>query len=399
MKTIKIINGKLITPYRIIENGTLVVAGGKITKVIENKMEPIEKNDEVIDAQGNYVSPGFIDLHVHGGGGADFMDCRVDDFLKVARTHSSYGTTALMPTTLACELKELEDFFIAYQQALQENKDGAQFLGAHLEGPYFNAEQRGAQDLKYIRSPTAYEYKRIIQRFGKFIKRWSVAPELLGSLEMGRLLKESNILPSIAHSNATFEEVVKAFENGYSLITHLYSGMSSVHRKKAFRYAGVVESGFLLEGMDVEIIADGVHLPAPLLELIYKIKGSDRIALVTDAMRAAGENVGESILGSKKSGLPVVVEDGVAKLPSRDSFAGSVATADRLVRSMVNLACIPLPKAIEMVTATPARIVGVDLNKGSLTVGKDADIVIFDPSIVVLRTLIRGRTVYSKGVL
>ena len=158
--------------------------------------------------------------------------------------------------------------------------------------------------------------------------RWSAAPELKGAIAFARYMKSKGILTSIAHSDAIYEEVVEAFENGYSLVTHLYSGMSGVTRRKAFRYAGVIESAFIIDEIDVEIIADGIHLPPPLLKLVYKIKGADRTALITDAMRAAGMPPGESVLGSLRNGIKVIVEDGVAKLPDRESFAGSVATAD-----------------------------------------------------------------------
>jgi N-acetylglucosamine-6-phosphate deacetylase len=188
----------------------------------------------------------------------------------------------------------------------------------------------------------------------------------------------------------------QAFENGYTLITHLYSAMSGVTRRNAYRYAGVVESAFLIDGMDVEIIADNAHLPAPLLKLVYKIKGADHTALITDAMRAAGMSEGESILGSIQNGLKVIVEDGVAKLPDRSSFAGSVATANRLIKTMVSVADVSLPEAVKMMSGTPARILNVSGKKGSLTAGKDADVVIFDPDINILMTIIKGRIVFER---
>jgi N-acetylglucosamine-6-phosphate deacetylase len=200
----------------------------------------------------------------------------------------------------------------------------------------------------------------------------------------------------VAHTDAIYEEVLEAFENGYTLATHLYSGMSGVTRRNAFRYAGVIESAFIIDEMDVEIIADGIHLPPPLLKLVMKIKGAGRTALITDAMRAAGMPPGESMLGHREHGLKVIVEDGVAKLPDRASFAGSVATADRLVRTMVSMADVPLIDAVRMITSTPARILDVSGKKGSLVVGKDADVVIFDKDIVVNLTMVKGRIVYDR---
>lgn len=391
---LKIVNARIITPQSIIENGSILVTGDKITAVNERN---IEANDAItIDAKGQYVSPGFIDIHVHGGGGHDFMDGNENAFLKIAELHAQYGTTSMLPTTLTSSKEELLQTLAIYESANKKNTNGAQFLGMHLEGPYLSMNQRGAQDARYIRNPDPGEYRKLIAS-ASCIKRWSSAPELKGSIELGRFLKSKNILPAIAHTNAIYEEVLEAFNNGYTLITHLYSAMTGVTRRNAYRYAGVIESAYLIDEMDVEIIADGVHLPAPLLRLVYKIKGPGRIALITDAMRAAGMPEGESILGSRHNGLKVIVEDGVAKLPDRSSFAGSVATTNRLLRTMVQMAEVPIHDALKMITSTPARILNVSDEKGALVAGKDADIVIFNDDFQVQKTIVRGKVVYELG--
>ncbi|MES1223585.1 MAG: N-acetylglucosamine-6-phosphate deacetylase [Bacteroidota bacterium] len=390
---IKIYNGNIITPSGIISGGSVLITGDKIASVSENDMDV--KDAIEIDAQGNYISPGFIDIHVHGGGGHDFMDGSETAFLKIAEIHAQYGTTSMLPTTLTSTKEEMLQTLMIYEDANRNNLNGAQFLGMHLEGPYFAMSQRGAQDPRYIRNPDPEEYKDILAKTS-CIKRWSAAPELPGAIEFGKYVKSKGILPAIAHTDAIYEDVIIAFENGYTLATHLYSGMSGVTRRNAFRYAGVIESAFIIDDMDVEIIADGVHLPAPLLKLIIKIKGTDRTALITDAMRAAGMPPGESVLGNIHNGLKVIVEDGVAKLPDRNSFAGSVATADRLVRTMIAMAGVSLTDAVKMMTTTPARILGVADKKGSIEVGKDADIIIFDDDINVSTTIVNGRIVYSK---
>jgi N-acetylglucosamine-6-phosphate deacetylase len=391
---IKIYNGKIITPYRIIPNGTILIKDGIIVEVVAGDIE-VEGATE-IDAKGKFIAPGFIDLHIHGGGGHDFMDGSEAGFLEIAKIHAKYGTTAMLPTTLSSGKEDLLQTIETYKQADAKNNAGAQFLGLHLEGPYFAMNQRGAQDPRYIRDPDPEEYREILSHTS-VIKRWSAAPELKGAIEFGKYLLSKGVLPAIAHTDAIYEEVVDAFENGYTLATHLYSGMSGVTRRNAFRYAGVIESAFIIEAMDVEIIADGIHLPPPLLKLIYKIKGPDRIALITDAMRAAGMPPGNSILGSKKDGLNVIVEDGVAKLPDRSAFAGSVATADRLVRTMVKMADVPLIEAIRMISMTPAKIIGVTDKKGSLVAGKDGDVVIFNDDIEIDTTVIKGKVVYQKA--
>jgi N-acetylglucosamine-6-phosphate deacetylase len=387
MNRIKITNGRIILRDSIIPSGTLLVEEGKIIAVTAGDAE--FSDARVIDAQGQYIAPGFIDIHVHGGGDHDFMDGTEEAFLKVAEMHAAHGTTSIMPTTLTADRKGILNTLEVYEQAHAKNKFGAQFIGLHLEGPYFSMNQRGAQDPRYIRDPDPDEYLEILSH-SQSIKRWSAAPERKGAIAFGKVLCERGILPSMAHTDAIYEEALEAFENGYTLLTHFYSAMSGVIRKNAFRYAGVIEAGYLHDELDVEIIADGVHLPAPLLKLIYKIKGPEHIALITDAMRCAGMPEGESILGSRANGLPVIVEDGVAKMPDRSSFAGSVATADRLVRVMVEKAEVPLVDAIRMITHTPARIMKLDNKIGTLAAGMDADIVIFDENIRISRTILKG---------
>jgi N-acetylglucosamine-6-phosphate deacetylase len=392
MQKTKIYNAKIITPERIIGRGTVVVDGDTIVGVHENDVEV--PGADVIDADGQYLAPGFIDIHVHGGGGCDFMDGEVDDFLTIAETHARYGTTSMLPTTLSSEKEALYKTLNAYNAANGKNEKGARFLGMHIEGPYFAMNQRGAQDPRYIRDPDPIEYEEILSRFNN-IKRWSAAPELKGALPFAKRLLQQNILPALAHTDAVYEEVLAGFNAGYTLATHLYSGMSGVTRRNAYRYAGAVESAFLIDDMDVEIIADGKHLPAPLLKLVIKIKGFERTALITDAMRAAGTDVSESVLGSRTDGLPVIVEDGVAKLPDRASFAGSVATADRLVRTMIREAEVTLTDAVKMMTRTPARILGVEKELGTIEKGKKADVVLFDDQIRIGMTIIGGKIVYE----
>lgn len=388
-------NGKVVFPDRIEANKTLVVENGKLVSIIDGETPTFSESYKVIDAKGKYVSSGFIDIHTHGGGGHDFMDGTVEAFLGAAEMHAKHGTTALLPTTLTSTVEELLKMFDTYKEANSQNKKGAKFLGLHLEGPYFAYNQRGAQDPKYLRNPEPEEYNRILA-YTDDIVRWSLAPELPGALEFGEVLAEKNILTAVAHSDAIYEEVVEAFNSGFTLSTHLYSGMSTITRRNAYRYAGVVEASYLIDGMDVEIIADGVHLPKSLLQFVYKFKGSDKIALCTDSMRGAGMPDGESILGSLKKGQKVIIEDGVAKLPDRTAFAGSVATTDRLVRTMVQVAEVSLVEAVKMMTLTPARIMKLDKNKGSIAIGKDADFVIFDDNINVSHTILEGDVIYGN---
>jgi N-acetylglucosamine-6-phosphate deacetylase len=393
MQKWKIHNGRVITSARVIPVGTVVVEHGKIVAIAEGDLEVA--GAEVIDAAGQYIAPGFIDIHVHGGGGYDFMDETEEAFIKIAETHAMYGTTSMVPTTMSATREAMVKAMEVFERVRSLPINGSRLLGVHIEGPYFAMNQRGAQDPKHIRNPVPEEYNEILDHY-KGLVRWSIAPELPGALEMGRALRKKGVLAAIAHTDALYDDVVKAVECGFSLATHLYSCMSGVTRKNAFRYAGVIESALLMDEMDVELICDGIHLPDPLLKLVYKIKGPSRIALITDAMRGAAMPEGESVLGNLKDGLKVIIEGGVAKLPDRSAFAGSVATADRLVRNMHRLADVPMHEAVYMASTTPARIMGVAHYTGSLEEGKDADIVIFDNDVHVSHTIVKGVSVFKK---
>ena len=387
----RITNARILLGDRIISGGTVYFEDGVITGVT-GESRPF---DATIDARGRYLAPGFIDLHTHGGGGADFLDGTAEAFLTASALHARYGTTTLYPTATSGELAETLAMTRAYEQAKAGNTIGADMPGLHLEGPYFAMGQRGAQDPRHLRNPDPAEYMPLLDACPQ-IRRWSVAPELPGALDMGRELTRRGILASIAHSDAEYPQVAAAWDAGYRHVTHLYSGMSTVHRRNAYRYAGVVEAAYLIDGMTVEIIADGCHLPAELLRLVCRFKGPDRTALVTDSMRGAGMPDGPSMLGHREHGLPVVIEDGVAKLPDRTSFAGSVATCDRLVRNMVRLAGVPLTDAVQMATRTPARIMRLE-DRGAIAEGLRADLVLFDEAIHVSRTIVGGRSVYAEN--
>lgn len=301
----------------------------------------------------------------------------------------------MCPTSLTADVDSIYRVLDCYQDAYRNNIHGAEFLGINLDGPYLAMGQRGAQDPKYIRNPDPEEYKKFLSHSPHIIC-WSAAPEHPDALEFADCLVSQGKLVSLAHTDAIYEEVVRGFEHGFSLATHFYSAMSGITRKNAKRYAGVIESGYLIEDMDVEIIADGIHVPAPLLQLIYKIKGPDRIALVRDAMREAAMPEGQSVLGRKEDGLPVIVEDGVAKLLDRSAFAGSAATADRLLRNYIELVGIALVDTVKMLTATPARILKINNQKGAISKEMDADLVVLNSDLCVEMTVVGGEIKYKR---
>lgn len=391
MKTI-IKNGRVITPDGIID-GYVLYEDGKIAEIGAGDCMP--QADEVIDAQGRYVSPGFIDIHTHGAGGADYMDCTVKAYLTAARMSARHGATLVYPTTLTSSNEVLFDTFDLYEQAVAANTEGAAFGGLHLEGPYFNPKQAGAQDPRYLRNPQPEDYLEILSRSDN-IARWSFSPELDGAPEFAAELSKRGIIAAAGHTDATFEQCDEAYKNGCSLITHFYSCISTIIRKNSYRTAGVMEYGYYQDGMAVEIIADGHHVPSSLLHLIVKVKGVDNVVLVTDSMRGAGMPEGPSILGGLADGQECIVENGVAKLLDGSGFAGSVCTTDRLVRTMITIGGCSLEQAVQMASLNPARVMGVADRKGSLEAGKDADIVIFGDNVEVFATIVSGRKVYQK---
>ena len=385
MKRTWIRNVRLILPEGIRE-GSLLIEDGKIAALDPKTAE----GACVVNGHGYYLAPGLIELHTHGAGGSDFMDGTLEDMLAASRMHLRHGVTTLMPTTLASSFEELFKTINLFRQA-QSVREGMPYLhGLHLEGPYFSMAQRGAQDPKYIKNPEREEYLRVLDQAQGAIKRWSVAPELPGAMEMGDVLVRHGVLPSIAHSDAQLDQVKEAMRHGYTHVTHLYSGMSTITRERGFRKLGVLESAYVLDDLTVEVIADGCHLPPELLRLVWQVKGREKTCLVTDSMRCAGETVAESIVGSRKNGQRVIIEEGVAKLPDRSAFASSIATADDLLRVMYHQAGIPLEDCVYMMTAAPARVMKIDDRKGAIKPGYDADLVLMDDDLRPVAVYVMG---------
>ncbi len=385
--TLKIINGRIITDT-VEKDKALYIRDGKILAVTADEIAA----DEVIDAAGAYVSPGFVDLHTHGAGGTDFMDGTPEDVRTALQAHVRYGTTAIMPTCTTANpasfRKSIEDIGAVMRE---NNPELPQVLGAHLEGPYFSQEQAGAQAPEFITDPIKEEYEELLSEYKGIIARWSFAPERKGAPEFCETLIKHGVVPSIAHTNATYDEIMPVYNAGCRLMTHFYSGMSLLTRRQGFRVLGAVETGYLLDDMYVETIADGKHLPPELLRLIYKVKSSDYICMVTDSMRGAGvEGIKEMILGPIADGRIAIIEDGVAKMPDRINFAGSIATTDRLVRVMHKEAGVDIVNAVKMMTKIPAKIAGAN-HIGTIEAGRDADIVLFNDNIEIQKVLLKGK--------
>ena len=380
----KITNGKIVTENEITVGKDIYLSDGKITAVTSDKLS----FDTLINADGNYVSAGFIDMHTHGAAGCDFAIGAPEDIVKAANHHCKHGTTTIFPTTLSASVSQLEQSLENINIATDLNELLPNIAGVHLEGPYFSKNQCGAQNPDFITPPIKEDYERIIKKFGALIKRWSFAPELDGSAEFTETLIKNNIVPSIAHSDAVYEDVISVYEKGCKLITHFYSCISTITREKGYRKLGIMECGYLEDDITVEAIADGHHIPTELFKLLYKIKGSDKICLVTDSMSCCGVDTEFTELG----GVPCKIKNGVSCLLDESAFAGSIATTDCLVRFCVKDVGIDICNAVKMITINPAKVMGLE-NKGKIKSGFDADIVIFDEDINVKNVIVGGKLI------
>lgn len=377
---IKIKSDKIIVGERLFD-GYMYVMNGKITEITKQD----KSAEKEYDCTGKYVSAGFIDMHTHGAGGYAFMNSTVDDVIKGCDYHLEHGTTSIVPTISVGEFETMKQAVIHIHKA--KGKTKGNILGAHLEGPYLSPKQAGAQCPVFITSPQKEDYESLVEEYGESIIRWTYAPENDENGEFCKYLTEHNIIASAGHTDAKYQDMQVAIENGCNLITHLYSCTSTVTRDHGFRSLGVIESAYLRDELYVEIIADGKHLPADLIKMIIKIKGTDKVALITDSLEIAGTDITEGVM----SGTEFIVEDGVCKLKDRTAFAGSVATADRLIQTLVNECGLKVPTAVKMLTEVPAKI--LKINKGVLEKGRDADIVVFDEKIKITDIFVGGKKI------
>ena len=383
----RIKNGKLILPEGIVEGLYLYFENDKITHITEEELS----FEREFDARGNYVSAGFIDIHVHGGDGFEFIDATEEAVTKAANIHALHGTTTIYPTISAFDYYTTSKALEAISNLKNSDKILPNIYGAHLEGPYFSPKQSGAQATTYIRGPNPEEYQKLYEQYGSIIKRWSYAPEIEGAVEFQKFLQKKQIVGSAGHTDAELCHMEEVMSYGCDLITHLYSCTSTIIRKGGFRHLGVIETAWLYDEMSVETIADGCHLPPKLLKMIYKLKGPDHMCLITDAIRYGGRADCDNVAGGTDN-MPYIIEDGVAKLADRSAFAGSIATTDVLIRTCVQKADIPLLSAVRMITEVPAEIMGLT-QKGRLQKNFDADIVIFDENIHIKQVIVGGSAI------
>jgi N-acetylglucosamine-6-phosphate deacetylase len=380
----KIIKSDLIVLPNGIFDGFIVIEDGKIAEITEKLPE-----GEIINATGNYVMAGFVDIHTHGGGGFSFTESSPDEIVDGCVFHMTHGTTTIVPTVTTGAFPIMREA-VKNIQIAKQNRLATNLLGAHMEGPYLSPAQCGAQAPGHITEPKPEEYISLVEETGDTIVRWTYAPERDKDGKFCRFLKDHGIVVSAGHTDAKYSDMALAIDNGLSLVTHLYSCTSTVTRDHGFRSLGVIESTFLRDEICAEIIADGKHLPPDLVRMIVKIKGINNVAAVTDSLSVAGSPATCGVM----SGVEYIIEDGVAKLSDRSAFAGSVATADVLLRTLVRECGFTLSEASTMLSATPARLFG--LNTGKLEVGLDSDIVVLNKDFEVQQVFVRSSHTYKN---
>ena len=384
----QIINGKILTPQGWLKDGSVLISDGKILEVTNCDLAVVGAT--LIDAKGMYIVPGGVEIHVHGGGGRDFMEGTEEAFRAAVATHMKHGTTSIFPTLSSSTIPMIRAAAETTEKLMAE-KDSP-VLGLHLEGHYFNMKMAGGQIPENIKNPDPEEYIPLLEET-HCIKRWDAAPELPGAMQFGKYITSKGVLASVGHTQAEFEDILTAYEVGYTHATHFYNAMPGFHKRREYKYEGTVESVYLTDGMTVEVIADGIHLPATILKLVYKLKGVENTCLVTDALAYAAYE------GNEPIDPRYIIEDGVCKMADHSALAGSLATMDVLVRTMVKKANIPLEDAVRMASETPARLIGVSDRKGALAKGKDADIVILDKELNVRCVWSMGKIVPGTDIL
>ena len=375
----QIINGRILTPQGWLKDGSVLICDGKILEVTNSDLAVIGAT--VIDARGMTIVPGFVSMHAHGGGGHDFTEATEEAFRIAATAHLKHGATGIFPTLSSTSFERIYQAVDVCEKLMKEPE--SPILGLHIEGPYLNPKMAGSQYDGFLKTPDANEYMPLLEHTS-CIKRWDISHELHGAHDFAKYTCSKGIMTAVTHTEAEYDEIKAAYAVGFSHAAHFYNAMPGFHKRREYKYEGTVESVYLTDGMTVEVIADGIHLPATILKLVYKLKGVENTCLVTDALAYAANE------GNEPIDPRYIIEDGVCKMADHSALAGSLATMDVLVRTMVKKASIPLEDAVRMASETPARLIGVSDRKGALSKGKDADIVILDKELNV-------RCVWSMG--
>jgi N-acetylglucosamine-6-phosphate deacetylase len=385
-------NGTVYTPSQVIPEGVVFVDDGHIQAVTRQGERAIPADAQRIDARGGSIVPGLIDMHMHGLHDHDMMDGQPESLQAMAKVLPRYGVTSFAPTTITATLEAIEGALKATQQVRQAGTPGAEILGVHIEGPYLSAQERGAHRVDLLRPPNADDYP-MFWKYGDLIRSFTLAPELPGALDLIRQLKERGILISAGHSIAIDVEMEKAVEAGVSHVTHMFGNMGTLRRLNLRRVAGLVEYTLLDDRLTTEIIGDGFHISPSLTKLIFKQKGPEHLAVITDGSPLTGRAPGTYRIW----GIDVIVEENIAFVADRSAYAGTVATLNQCLARVIENAGTTFQNALRMVTLTPATILNVANRKGSLEPGKDADIAILDSKLNVTQTIARGKVAFTRA--
>jgi len=377
-----IVNAGIITPLEEIPCGTVLIKDGRIERIIRGRQK--SSLSPFLDAKGKILCPGFIDLHLQGGGGADVIEGSPQAINSVSYTHAKYGTTSFLATTITT-CKNGEFLHIApILRMIEEGTEGAQILGIHLEGPFINPRRKGMIKKDYVRKPDLAELRKIIKTCRGKLRMLTIAPELKGSLQLIKELQRHGIIASIGHTDATYEEAMAGIRAGITHATHFFNAMSGLHHRLPGAAGACLDSE-----LSVQIIADFVHIHPAVIRLVLKLKGVERVALITDAVMAADMPDGIYEAGGQR----VRVKEGVCR-GRGGILAGSTLTLNRAVRSIVSLG-FSLADAIRMATLTPAKILGIENKKGIIKEGSDADLILIDKELNVYFTMVKGRIVWK----
>lgn len=359
-----------------VEETEVWIKDKKIYKIGKN----LSGDDSILDGEGLYLSPGFIDIHIHGAGGYDTMDGSYESLDSISRVIATRGTTAFLATTMTCSVNDIQTALKVVKEAVEKGTAGAEVLGAHLEGPFISSKAIGAQNPAYILEPSVKTFKDIVGSYINYIKEVTIAPEVEGAEELIAYLKEAGIVASMGHTTAGYKEAMEGINCGITHATHLFNAMKGLHHRDAGTVGAIFDSD-----ITTEIICDGIHVDFPVVRLALKQKTTEKVMLITDAMMACCMKDGKYSLG----GQAVEVQGGAARLEN-GALAGSVLTQDRAVRNVLQNTSYPLHEVIKMVTANAARHCKVDHRKGYIKEGYDADIVLFDEDINIKKVFVKG---------
>lgn len=387
MKTL-IRNCRIVTPYEVVEASCVVIDGATISGIIPETEAGLEDYDLVLDCEGNYLAPGFIDIHNHGNSGSDAMDATPEALDRIARFHLKNGVTGFLGTTMSQAAREIEAAISNIVSYIEHRAEGgtprSKLLGIYLEGPYLSKKRKGAQAEEYLKDPVLSELKGLVELAKGYLKVVALAPELKGALETIKYLTGKGIVVAVGHTDGTYDQVLAAIEAGVTDTVHLFNGM----KEFSHREPGPAGALLLDERVTCELICDGIHLHRAVVDLAVRLKGVGGIVLISDAMRATGLGDGRFDLG----GQEIIVKEGITRLPT-GNLAGSTLTLDRAVYNVMAMAKLPVHEAVRMATLNPAKLIGVAERMGSIEPGKEANLVVFDEEIRIKKVFLDGRVV------